>query len=978
MPIETLALSENLDLCQALDAFRERVPAYAEALRAVFSVLNGEKKAIDFPQFPFLKGLKATDVFKQKLQRLLQISREAFSTKYTMSELYDSLTPYILAKEIICQAYPTKNEANKHELTQLIDEVFGLFFTPKLKKTIFGALEDSFKVISQAIRQAKDLPYQQEIFAAFYAELNKTFQLKNTDKNKAKALLIESLPWLLEQIDGLLQSHLGKNLTEKGVKILDIHAETGTIQTALLSYLSIDVLAYKYSNDLYAHTHSLVTYLLFHQNISGIFEQKTGIRQSFEHLIFSDSLKYISATQAHLEQGVQQSLFSKIPENTARMLKQSHQSFTVMLSDLTNFTAYNQAFYKAIERTAQGIVAFVCPRNAIESLALAGFRQQLSERFTAVYLYDGGEWVFIVGVKSTALPQQPSSKERGLARGIFYTQLPDPPFIQASFRVITPDHKHNWLHQVAVEFEDFIPFGDENKQKRLFRTIAKGIKVKDESIFYAQDEQELGQKIHNYLAEKPQENPAKTRKQKPVNLLNSLFETFVPEVKPMRDTAFDKKKIQLAAYRPFQYRYCYADFEAVNASESLQNSWGKENYFLVCCQQPFSVFITQNIPDIQFLGKNTLCAPLYQYTPEGKQESNLTTWGLVRFQKQYEPTRYELRDSLQYNLKQIRSYAEFENCQVEPELASIVGQYVYFLENNVEVKNLQNAIESNFYNLKEKYSIKQGKKATRFYTAFEIDWEEARKEYDKLILAFHRLHNEFEKTAKRFAQIGKKQARSKESYDVLNQYFTQATLAFQHLSKYFEWRITTSEGENIFTELLFLETSISPEAVLVYSYAILHTPAYRHKYASNLARELPRVPLLPDFWNWVKAGARLLALQLQIQSLTPTPLSLGEVSGLRLRLDKVTQSIYVGDEALLQNIPAEIWAYFLGNKSVIEWYLSKYLSKKVKEMPQVESIDKDSVEKSKEIIKIETQAIIDLIWQVVQVQQTLQTYYLSR
>ena len=47
---------------------------------------------------------------------------------------------------------------------------------------------------------------------------------------------------------------------------------------------------------------------------------------------------------------------------------------------------------------------------------------------------------------------------------------------------------------------------------------------------------------------------------------------------------------------------------------------------------------------------------------------------------------------------------------------------------------------------------------------------------------------------------------------------------------------------------------ITKEAIFHYCYAVLHDPAYREKYAQNLKREFPRIPLYgtssTDFWLW--------------------------------------------------------------------------------------------------------------------------------
>jgi predicted helicase len=59
---------------------------------------------------------------------------------------------------------------------------------------------------------------------------------------------------------------------------------------------------------------------------------------------------------------------------------------------------------------------------------------------------------------------------------------------------------------------------------------------------------------------------------------------------------------------------------------------------------------------------------------------------------------------------------------------------------------------------------------------------------------------------------------------------------------------------------------ITKEAIFHYVYAVLHDPLYGEKYAQNLKREFPRIPLYGEsdaiFWQWAGWGAELMALHI--------------------------------------------------------------------------------------------------------------------
>ncbi len=59
-----------------------------------------------------------------------------------------------------------------------------------------------------------------------------------------------------------------------------------------------------------------------------------------------------------------------------------------------------------------------------------------------------------------------------------------------------------------------------------------------------------------------------------------------------------------------------------------------------------------------------------------------------------------------------------------------------------------------------------------------------------------------------------------------------------------------------------LSSLLTKEDIFHYVYAVLHAPAYREKYAQNLKRDFPRIPLYDDFWKYAQAGKELMELHL--------------------------------------------------------------------------------------------------------------------
>ena len=58
------------------------------------------------------------------------------------------------------------------------------------------------------------------------------------------------------------------------------------------------------------------------------------------------------------------------------------------------------------------------------------------------------------------------------------------------------------------------------------------------------------------------------------------------------------------------------------------------------------------------------------------------------------------------------------------------------------------------------------------------------------------------------------------------------------------------------------DNQITKTDIFYYIYGLLHHPGYRKKYANNLSRELPHIPMAPDFWKYMDVGKALADLHL--------------------------------------------------------------------------------------------------------------------
>ena len=68
------------------------------------------------------------------------------------------------------------------------------------------------------------------------------------------------------------------------------------------------------------------------------------------------------------------------------------------------------------------------------------------------------------------------------------------------------------------------------------------------------------------------------------------------------------------------------------------------------------------------------------------------------------------------------------------------------------------------------------------------------------------------------------------------------------------------------------DNSITKDGIFDYVYGVLHAPGYRERFANDLAKELPRLPLAHDFHAFARAGRELAELHLGYETCQEYPL----------------------------------------------------------------------------------------------------------
>ena len=146
--------------------------------------------------------------------------------------------------------------------------------------------------------------------------------------------------------------------------------------------------------------------------------------------------------------------------------------------------------------------------------------------------------------------------------------------------------------------------------------------------------------------------------------------------------------------------------------------------------------------------------------------------------------------------------------------------------------------------------------------------------------------------------------------------------------------------------------AITKEHIFYYVYGILHSPQYRERFAADLKKSLPRIPIVDnveDFMTFYKAGKVLADLHLNYEQVPPSPnvdviealvdpspnfteytrYSVNKMSFPKMRneagkLVHDKSRIIYNELITITNIPAKAYEYIVNGKSAIEWIMERY------------------------------------------------------
>ena len=341
------------------------------------------------------------------------------------------------------------------------------------------------------------------------------------------------------------------------------------------------------------------------------------------------------------------------------------------------YDMYKRFIRWASDRLADdGIIGFITNRAYLDTRQDDGFRKIASQEFTDIYILDLGSDVRR-NPKISGTTHNVFGIQTGVAIGFFVREkarvgqgaihyarredaelakdklayLKDTKLDSIGFEDITPDKRNDWLNQSNSDFERLLSLA--GRETKLAKTIADeravyglysmGVVTNRDEWVYDFTSDALGNKVRaliNTYEETRAEHGGKVVDDFALGTYIKWTRDLKRQLRLDSPNVFQRANVRETIFRPFTKKALYFSQNLNEMQYQLPEVFPKgdqdENTIIAFCVngKDFYTLAANCVFDLHFTG-DTQSLPLYRYTAEGEQVSNITEWGLRQFREHY-------------------------------------------------------------------------------------------------------------------------------------------------------------------------------------------------------------------------------------------------------------------------------------------------------------------------------------------------------
>ena len=468
--------------------------------------------------------LKAGNPYEKDFNDFLASIRANLNDSITEEDAIEMLAQQLVSAPIFSAVFSDFDFVKENPVSQALAPMLELLNRDMDAKDR-AVLEDFAKSIQNKASTNTTSEQKQHIIIELY---NNFFNIAFKDTVEKLGIVytpIECVDFIVRSVAVLLKEHFGRDISDKGVHLIDPFTGTGTfIVRALQSgIIRPKDMARKYAEEIHANEIVLLAYYIAALNIEAVYHdlaekvaEKAVAYRPFEGIVLTDTFNIYEKEPEFDE---------TFPENSKRVRQQRKQPIMVVIGNppynvskgvsypalekaisenyakgttAVNknalYDSYIKAFRWATDRIGEeGIVGFITNGGWLKTEAMNGIRASFQREFSHIFVFDlrgdcyssgdyrkrEGGGIFGLGSRTpiaiTLLVK--GKKKAGELGQIHYHDIGDylsreekldlvEKFHDVSgvdWQTIMPDKHNDWLNQRNAEFDSFIPLAPETK-----------------------------------------------------------------------------------------------------------------------------------------------------------------------------------------------------------------------------------------------------------------------------------------------------------------------------------------------------------------------------------------------------------------------------------------------------------------------------------------------------------------------------------
>ncbi|HOG50921.1 MAG TPA: N-6 DNA methylase, partial [Lentisphaeria bacterium] len=654
------------------------------------------------------------DIAKRHIERITKLvaqspeHRQAFADflaglckninpSVTESEAIEMLAQHIITKPVFEALFEDYSFVRNNPVSIAMQNMLDLLEDTAMEKDQ-EVLEKFYASVQERASGIDNAEGRQRVIVELYDKFFKTAFPMTVEKLGIVYTPVEVVDFIVRSVADALRQEFDRELSDENIHILDPFTGTGTFITRLLQcgLITPEALERKYSREIHANEIVLLAYYIASINIENTFhdlrDDGHGDYVPFNGICLTDTFQLG-------ENDDSEALFSEMfSKNSERVMAQQQAPLRIIMGNppysvgqkSANDNAQNMSYPKLEDRIADtyakwskassvkalydsyikafrwasdrldpengGIVAFVSNSGWLEGNGMDGFRKNLEEEFSAVYVFDlrgncrtSGELrqreagnVFGLGSRTpiaiTILVKKPEhdgkasirycdigdylSRDEKLAK---ISRLGSINAAEMEWLDIVPNDKYDWLNQRDELFETMIPIDASKKfdsdSKSFFVTHSLGVATAADSWLYNFCGESLRKNMQTMIVFFNDQVKNKGEEED-INVELKYDRTKISWNDALKglysrgtQLTFDPQCIVPAMYRPFTKYNFYFDRDIVQRPYQIPRLFPTlETQNLVICvssvgsNSGLAVLIADSIPDLHFNG-DSQCFP---------------------------------------------------------------------------------------------------------------------------------------------------------------------------------------------------------------------------------------------------------------------------------------------------------------------------------------------------------------------------------